>query len=130
MGGMSDSRYKWTLVVCCITAIAIAFIWKFTDVIKADGAKDAKLGEYIYVDDDYGIIHSSRKCSRLNQKGMGSRRLKLDDMYYFFKDTPVREISFCPKCVSDKDYEKIINIFSKQIEDAADEIIKEQYRHE
>lgn len=56
--------------------------------------------EYIYVD-YMGIIHTDRKCSRLNYKGMRSERYKLSDI------SATYDQSFCPKCVSDKEYEAI-----------------------
>lgn len=74
-------------------------------------SSDLKLGEYVYVD-DYTRIHISRKCPKLNYRGCESKRIKLKDFYFYFKSTPMGEITFCPHCVSDKDYESIMNIFS------------------
>lgn len=122
---MTDKRFKWLLLSASLTVILVAVIWKYPEAVKATDGRDCSLGGYCYID-EYSIIHVSRKCSRLNYKDMTSRRFKVDDMYFYFKDTPVGSLSFCPKCVSDKDYEKIINMFSRQIEDAADKIIKQK----
>lgn len=124
---MSDKRFKWLLVCGCLTVIATAFIWKYPDAVKANATKDAKLGEYVYVD-PRSIIHVNRKCSKLNYKGWKSKRFTIDDMYRYFKDTPMSKISFCPHCVSDKDYESILNSFSSQLDNRVNEII--QGKHE
>ena len=31
-------------------------------------------------------------------------------MYFYFQDTPMDEMTFCPKCVNDKDYENIVKL--------------------
>lgn len=122
---MTDKRFRWLLIATSLTIIAVSFIWNYPQAVKANSTKDSKLGEYIYFD-DYSIIHVSRKCSRLNYKDMTSTRVKIDDMYFYFKDTPFGNISFCPKCVDDKDYEKIISVLSEQIEFADDDIIRKE----
>lgn len=118
---MSDNRFKWLLVITSLTCIIVASIWKHPEVVKANTTNDNKLGEYVYVD-PRSIIHVSRKCSKLNYKGWKSKRIKIDDIYYFYKDTPIKDISFCPHCVSDEDYEKLIDSFSDQIEKRVNEI--------
>lgn len=120
---MSDKRFIWLLIACCITVVSVAFIWKYPDAVKANATKDIKLGEYLYVD-PRNNIHVSRKCSKLNYKGWKSRRIKVDDMYFYFNDTPISEITFCPHCVDDKDYEKIVNKFSEKLENRVNEIIE------
>lgn len=97
---MSNKRYIQLLIAACITTIIVAFIWKLPDAMKASSTTQTKLGEYVYVD-DMNIVHVSRRCSRLNYKGMESDRVKVKDLH---KETGV---SYCPKCVSDKDYETL-----------------------
>lgn len=118
---MTDKRFRWLLVAASLTCIIVAFIWKYPDAVKANAEKDAKLGEYVYID-PRSKVHASRKCPKLNYKGWKSKRIKIDDMFNFFKSTPLEEISFCPHCVSDKDYESIISTFAAQIEDTSDNI--------
>lgn len=118
----SDKKFKWLLIVASLTCIIIAVVWRYPDTVKANVSKDIKLGEYLYID-PRNNIHVSRKCSKLNYKGWKSRRIKVEDMYFYYKDTPISEITFCPHCVDDKDYEKIVNKFSEQLEKRITEII-------
>lgn len=97
---MSDKRFVWLLIATCVTAVLVAFIWKLPDAMKASSTMQTKLGEYVYVD-DMNIVQVSRRCSRLNYKGMESDRVKVKELH---KETAV---TYCPKCVSDKDYEKL-----------------------
>ncbi|MBD5339368.1 MAG: hypothetical protein HDR98_09680 [Bacteroides sp.] len=120
---MSDKRFKWLLVCGCLTVIATAFIWKYPEAVKANANKDAKLGEYLFLD-PRSIIHANRKCPKLNYKGWKSKRIKVGDMYNYFKNTPMSEISFCPHCVNDEDYESILNSFSSQVDNRVNEIIQ------
>ena len=120
---MSDKRYKWLLIFASITCVIVAFIWKYPDAVKANATKDTKLGEYVYVD-PRSIIHVNRKCSKLNYKGWKSKRITIDDMYHYFKDTPMSDISFCPHCVNDKDYESILISFESQLDNRVNEIIE------
>lgn len=98
---MSDKRYMQLLIAACITTIIVAFIWKLPDAMTAQSKMQTKLGEYVYVD-RLQIVHVSRKCPRLNYKGFRSRRIKVVDVKHLHG-----EISFCPNCVSDKDYEAL-----------------------
>lgn len=106
---MNDKRFKWLLLAASVTVVIVAAIWKYPEAAKTNSKWDDKLGQYIYVD-NYSIIHASRKCSRLNHQGLPSKRIKLDDMYFYFQDTPMDEMTFCPKCVNDKDYENIVKL--------------------
>lgn len=103
---MTDKRFNRLILAASVTVIAVAFIWKYPDIAKANVSRDAKLSEYVYVD-DVDIIHIDRKCSRLNYKGLQSERIKREKLStYEFK---LSSYSFCPKCVSDKDYEVLNN---------------------
>lgn len=124
---MSDYRYKWLLIVASLTCIIVAFIWKYPDAVKANATKDAKLGEYVYVD-TRSTIHVNRKCSKLNYKGWKSKRITIDDMYLYFKDTPMNDISCCPHCVNDKDYEAILNSFASQLARKNTQLEDQPYR--
>lgn len=120
---MNDKHFRWLLIACCITIVSVAFIWRYPDATKAQETKDTKLGEYVYVD-PRSIIHASRKCPKLNYKGWKSKRIKVEEMYFFYKDTPLRDISFCPYCVSDKDYESLILSFSSQLDKRGNDILE------
>lgn len=101
---MSDKRYFWTLVVACLTIVMVAAIWRYPEAVKASSAaRDAKPGEYVYVD-ALEILHADRKCSRLNYKGMTCIRIKREDLH------PHNYSSICPKCMSDKEYEVIVGL--------------------
>ena len=107
---MSDKRFKWLLIAVCFCVVAVAFIWRSPQIFKTKGESREKLGEYVYVDDNFETIHTSRKCKKLNSKGVTSYRVKIPELdlsthYYSYGSvTP----NFCPNCVSDKDYEKIL----------------------
>lgn len=122
---MSNKCYYLLLLVCSLTAIIIAAIWKYPDAVKAHEARgDEKLGEYVYLD-RFNVIHASRKCSRLNYKANRSERIKLDYVsrlngFEYKSDrsrldgTEHERITFCPKCVSDKDYELLTKRIYRQ----------------
>ena len=97
---MSDKRYMQLLIAACITTIIVAFIWKLPDAMNAQSKMQTGLGDYVYID-RLSIVHVSRKCPRLNYKGFRSRRIKVTDL----KQMKNEEISFCPNCVNDKNYE-------------------------
>lgn len=110
-----DKHYKWFLsIVLAATCIIIVIIWKYPDIVKANASKDTKLGEYVYVD-TRTILHVSRKCPKLNYKGWKSQRVKLVDIFTCYKDE-LRDLSICPHCVDDKDYEKIVSYYLEQRE--------------
>lgn len=96
---MSDKRFMQLLIAACITTVIVAFIWKLPDAMNAQSKMQTKLGDYVYVD-RLQIVHVSRKCQRLNYKGFRSRRIKVAELKHLNG-----EVSFCPYCVSDKDYE-------------------------
>lgn len=100
---MSNKRYILLVLVSAITVIIVAAIWKYPDAVKAQSKRDEKLGEYVYVD-RLNIIHVARKCPKLNYKGFKSERIKVDEMYLLDNEES-RPITFCPNCVSDKDYD-------------------------
>lgn len=126
---MSDKRFKWLLIVSSLTCVIVALIWKFPDAVKSSSEKNERLGGYVYID-TRSVIHVSRKCPKLNFKGMKSKRNKVEELFYSVKSTPIYDISFCPHCVNDKDYETLIKYFSQQLEEEADRIIQETKRHE
>ncbi|MBD5267962.1 MAG: hypothetical protein HDS41_07310 [Bacteroides sp.] len=110
---MSDKRFKWLLAVSSLTCIIAVAIWKYPDIVKANAAKDMKLGEYAYVDPCH-TVHASRKCPKLNYKGWKSERIKIDSIDFFHRHVPTYEISFCPNCVNDKDYEKFVRLLESR----------------
>lgn len=97
---MTDKRFLWLLIASCVTIVLVAFIWKLPDVMKASKAMQMRLGEYVYIDSSH-IVHVSRICPKLNEKWTQSDRVKVSELH---KETGV---SYCPKCVSDKDYETL-----------------------
>ena len=103
---MTDKRFKWLLIGSCLTAIIIAFIWRYPDISKATATRDKKLGEFVYIDHG-GKIHASRKCSKLNFKGLKSDRIPIKDFGGIFKEDQEGDLTFCPYCVSDEDYKKL-----------------------
>lgn len=117
------------MIVASLTCIIIAFIWKYPEIVKASSNRiDNKLGEYIYVD-PRNIVHVSRKCSKLNYKGWKTKRIKIDDMFFFYQDTPIGDISFCPHCVNDNDYETILESFANQFGKRVDDIMRTNKTH-
>lgn len=81
---------------------ALAFQYYF-DSSKVDGKGNGgenNKSEYVYVDRN-DIIHTDRKCSRLNYKGMRSTRHRISGFWISQYN------SFCPKCVSDEEYERL-----------------------
>lgn len=99
---MTDSRYKWTVGVAAITIMVVAAMIVFAPGKYSDKnqSKQSATGEYVYID-GFNIVHADRKCSRLNYKGNKSERVHLHD----FKADENR--SFCPKCISDSEYENL-----------------------
>lgn len=102
---MSDTRFKWLTSVIAITIIAMTGIICFSLIPPPE--KAAKTKEYVYLD-DYGIVHTDRKCSRLNYKGMTSERIKIENF------NSANYLDFCPKCVDDKTYESLISNFCEK----------------
>lgn len=105
---MSDKRFKWLLIAASLTCVIVAFICKYPEAVKANATKDTTLGKYLYID-PRSNIHVSRKCPKLNYKGWKSIRIKTDEIGIFIQNSDDRNPSFCPHCVSDKDYEILIN---------------------
>ena len=103
---MSDKRFKWLLIVSSLTIIIVAAIWKYPDIVKVHQNRDMKLGKYVYVD-PRSIIHVSRKCPKLNYKGFKSKRVMTEDLRFTVVNSPHEDFTFCPHCVSDKDYEEL-----------------------
>ena len=105
---MTDTRFKW-LAGCasvCVMAIAAMIIFKPTaDTGKQKSEPKKGGGEYVYVDRS-NILHIDRKCSRLNYKGMTSRRVKVSEISTLDFD------SYCPKCVDDQLYQSISTIIN------------------
>jgi hypothetical protein len=101
---MNDTKFKWLVSVVCLTAIIITAIVVITPKLLNNRAKkdtDDTLGEYVYVD-VYNTIHTDRKCSRLNYKGMMSSRIHVAEIVNYTEDA-----LYCPKCVSDRQYKKL-----------------------
>ncbi len=102
---MTDNRFKWLTGCVVVAVVAIAGMVIFSpDKPTAKPAKEKSgLGEYVYVD-NRKIVHADRKCSRLNYKGVRSERYPVHE----FKMDEYG--SYCPKCVSDEDYEALQQI--------------------
>lgn len=114
---MTDTRFKFLVISICITVLGIVGIWRFSNpnLYKSISLKQSdKLGEYVYLD-RYSQLHSDRKCSKLKFKGMTSERIPVNDL------SKVSYKNICSNCVSDKQYESIIESFSNQIEERAHE---------
>ena len=97
---MSDSRFKFLVVAVWVSLISIVAIWRFSEpkLSTKSTRNDSKLGEYVYVD-RRELLHTDRKCSKLNYKGMTSERIPLNQLGYYK--------NICPNCVSDKQYEQL-----------------------
>lgn len=98
---MSDKKFKW--LVCSIAVVIIAVTGMVLLVTKEEhkaSPKGNSLKEYVYID-EIGILHVDRKCSRLNYKGVQSERYKVNMLSKSVFN------SYCPKCVSDEDYNKL-----------------------
>ena len=109
---MSNKRFYWMLAAICLSVIAIVAIWRYPDYVKASNIEKKhteQLGDYVYID-DHRIIHASRKCSRLNYKNVRSERIPLN----MLKASMHSRSSFCPKCVSDKEYEEINKVLDRE----------------
>ncbi len=107
---MKANRLRRVIIGLLLVALgvggALAFQYYF-DSSKVDGKgnrHENDKSEYVYVDRN-DIIHADRKCSRLNYKGMRSTRHKISD----FRISQYN--SFCPKCVSDEEYERLKSEF-------------------
>lgn len=100
---MTDTRFKWLSGCVTIAIIAIAAMTIFSPDKSGCATRSNKpVGEYVYID-RYGILHSDRKCSRLNYKGMESERIQAQKIN-------LGAVTMCPKCVSDENYEELINM--------------------
>lgn len=86
-------------IVITLIAAMIFLPPKINPESPKDQAND--IGEYVYVD-DWGFVHIDRKCKRLNYKGMSCDRIKRDEL----KST---DANFCTNCVSDEDFEQLVN---------------------
>lgn len=95
---MTDNRFKLISILGTIIIISIAAMLILPGKLKShssksEPAKSAK-SEYVYID-ICNILHADRKCSRLNYKGMTSKRVKKTMLL------PSEYKSYCPKCVDD-----------------------------
>ncbi len=97
----TDKRFIQLLTASCITTVLVAFIWKFPDAMRESSQMPTKLGKYIYID-RLDKVHVSRRCPKLNYKGMKSERILVENFKRFNEHS-----NFCPYCVSDKDYEAL-----------------------
>lgn len=98
---MTDNRFRMICVCATIAVVAIAGMIIFSP--KKDAAKPHRgpsIGKYVYVD-QLNTVHTNRKCSRLNYKGMHSERIKVEDFVFY------EYCSYCPKCVTDEDYQTL-----------------------
>lgn len=97
---INDTRFKWLTACIAITIIAVVAIWRFSEP-KSEAVKTTdKTGDYVYLDKT-GLLHTDRKCSRLNYKWMTSERIKVRDL----PSLTIENNKICPKCVSDRQYE-------------------------
>lgn len=102
---MTDKRFKWIVVASSIVAVLIAAMIILPGKIKVprnSSKEKTELGEYIYID-RMDKVHTNRKSPKLNYKGMKSTRYTVEKFY------PNADITFCPYCVSDKQYEMLTN---------------------
>lgn len=116
---MTDKRYKWLILAVSLTVIAVAFIYRYPDMVKAQNTTSRKLGQYVYVD-CFSIIHTSRNCTRLNKfisyDMVHSNRVRIDELSAFFGYKLIGDDDFCPKCVTDNQFEKLIKETKRQRE--------------
>lgn len=98
---MNDTRFKWIVGCCTFAVVAIVGMFLFAPgKSRNEIYGHSRLGEYVYLDLAH-IIHVNRKCPKLNYKRWRSERIKVNDL------VTSEEMSFCPKCVSDEDYETL-----------------------
>lgn len=95
---MSDNRFKFLVVIIAIVIVLVAAMYFFAPSKTKTHNKSEEPLEYVYVD-RINIVHADRNCSRLNYKYMTSERIKVVD----FRESS--DISYCPKCVTDHDFE-------------------------
>lgn len=100
---MKDKRFKFLTIIVACAIVLLAALWMFAP--QNESGKDVKCadscGKYFYVDMT-GLIHASRKCSRLNYKGMKNNRIEA------LRIDIGSASEFCPKCVSDEVYERMM----------------------
>lgn len=100
---MTDTRFKWLIIAGSVTIVLVTALICFPKIYRTvhkSESRRAEKSEYVFVD-GYGILHTNPKCTRLNYKGLPSGRIKKDALTQFDYDT------FCPKCVSSEDYERL-----------------------
>lgn len=102
---LKDTRFKFLTIVAACVIVSLATLWIFAS--QNESGKDVKCadsdGKYFYVDMT-GLIHASRNCSRLNYKGMKNNRIEA------LRIDIGSASEFCPKCVSDEVYERMMAI--------------------
>jgi hypothetical protein len=80
--------------------------------------EEAKIGKYVYVDDNYGTVHVDRHCEILC--GIGTtRKERLIQRYGIdYVDTCYFHDSYakvCPNCVSDEAYQHLQSIIRRNM---------------
>lgn len=120
---ISDKRFKWLLIAGCLTCFAIAFIWKYPDIVRAHNGRNyssGKVGDYLYVDQYYNV-HSDRKCTKLNSKGNKSTRIKTEELCGV--KWSGYDLTFCPKCVNDDAYQDLMKIQGNSVVEEEDSTV-------
>lgn len=107
---MTDGRYRMTVMAVCLTVAASVLIWRLPQICNAlkgrgDKPKSETVKEREYVHIGPGdVVHTDRKCSKLNYKGYSSQRIRVNELARYSRISE-RGVSFCPYCVADSDYE-------------------------
>lgn len=95
---MTDTRFKWIVVAASVVTIVIAAMVIFRPSIRKEKPREKKPTklEYVYLQTFPGVIHSDRKCKRLNYKNVASERMNPEEIH--------GDYTFCPYCVDDETY--------------------------
>lgn len=80
------------------------------------------VGKYVYYEPNRQTIHVDRKCKKLNRHFVQSERIELSYIVEWREKNFENSIisNFCPLCVSDEDYDFIMEAIQEQIFDKYD----------
>lgn len=99
-------------------ALAFLAVTSCSEHYKHPEKTESKLGKYVYIDYNR-TLHVDRKCiSNLSQnsKTVGERMQYMEGGIRFIDTmylTTSNYYNFCPICVDDKSYERIMNIVNR-----------------
>lgn len=105
LASINNTAVKWLTGCVTVAVVAVAgMIILAPENGRSPVRSEKGVGEYVYID-DYDIVHADRQCSRLNSYKWQPSWRKRTAEFQMGSDYTV-----CPKCVSDKAYEQIMNV--------------------